>query len=385
MMWRHASSLLLLVLLLWGNTGVLWAQPTQQATLQGMVIDAETGDPLPAVHVFIATSTIGTTTDREGRFRIENIPIGAHRLVLSMVGYTSIVRDILLRAPTVYTLDFGLIPEVIAVGDITVTATRNRRWQKRLEKFSRLFLGETPNAAQTVILNPEVLDFESKIGRFTAMAKEPLLIENKALGYRIRYFLNEFVAEGDQTWHDGEPLFEPLAAENTEQAAMWEYNRSKAFHGSFRHFMIAAMAGQASQEGFRSYSRKKLSTDSYAGRPSRNMLEETHRVPLEPQSLFSDGATPNEQTLDFKYFIEIVYTHEEETEGYLEWQNQSMIRRPGHQTSWIRLTRGAVIVDGKGDILNPYGITFFGYLSFERTAELLPKEYRPGQALPGAM
>ncbi len=64
-------------------TPVLSAQPAEHVTLTGTVVDEETEAPLVGVHVFIATSMIGTTTDREGAFRLEKVPLGAHRLVLS--------------------------------------------------------------------------------------------------------------------------------------------------------------------------------------------------------------------------------------------------------------------------------------------------------------
>ena len=34
-------------------------------------------------------------------------------------------------------------------------------------------------------------------------------------------------------------------------------------------------------------------------------------------------------------------------------------------------------VDYKGDVLDPYGVTFYGFLAYERVADELPREYRP--------
>ncbi len=63
-----------------------WAQ-TDYAALTGTVVDAETGAPLDGANVFIAASTMGTATDAAGRFRIDRVPPGAHRLYVSMIGY----------------------------------------------------------------------------------------------------------------------------------------------------------------------------------------------------------------------------------------------------------------------------------------------------------
>ncbi len=52
----------------------LEAQETTPGTLQGRVVDAETGEPLAGAHVFLAGSTRGTTTDRDGRYRLAHCP-----------------------------------------------------------------------------------------------------------------------------------------------------------------------------------------------------------------------------------------------------------------------------------------------------------------------
>ena len=223
-------------------TPVLSAQPAEHVTLTGTVVDEETEAPLVGVHVFIATSMIGTITDREGAFRLDKVPLGAHRLVLSMVGFFSETHDLMLRAAPGAPLEFQLQPTVVEVGKVTVTATHNRRWRRDLKKFKRLFVGESPNAKKVEIMNPEVLDFISQKNDFNAIASAPLILENRALGYRIQYFLYHFAATGDYAWQDGDCLFEPLTPEDDAQAARWEKNRQKAFQGSPRHFLRMSRA-----------------------------------------------------------------------------------------------------------------------------------------------
>jgi len=56
-------------------------------TIEGHVIDAETGEALPGTSVFLPNQEQGTAADREGTFRIENISSGAHQLEARFVGY----------------------------------------------------------------------------------------------------------------------------------------------------------------------------------------------------------------------------------------------------------------------------------------------------------
>ena len=338
------------------------------ATITGTVTD-ENGDPLPTVNVFIASSMNGMTTDDQGRYRLTGIPLGALRLYVSMIGFEPQSRDIFIREARTYVIDFQLKEAVYEIGEITVTAD-NKKWKRQLEKFIRLFIGETPNASETKIINPEVMDFSSKGGEFRAQASEPLIIENKALGYRVTYFLKEFVAIPNQTRYDGEPLFEDMSAESPEQKARWSARRDSAFYGSFRHFMLALLNDKVEEQGFKTYSIPARQSMGGQAMPS------DQRYPIKAAEILKEGETPGERTLDFEGFVQIIYTREEEDKSYLRWTNQGH-RRPSYRSSLIRLGNGPTVVDLKGDVLDPYGVTFYHYLAFERVADEVPKEFRP--------
>ncbi|MBT8400563.1 MAG: carboxypeptidase-like regulatory domain-containing protein [Rhodothermia bacterium] len=357
------------------TVGQVQAQTIPAVTITGTVTEADTGAPLPGAHVFVASSMIGTTTGQDGTYRLERVPIGALRLYVSMIGYEPEARDMLLRTAAVRVVDFQLKPRVVELGEVVVEAKRDKKWRQRLERFQRLFIGETPNAQETRIMNPEVLDFEASGGEFRALAAQPLIIENRALGYRIQYFLKDFVAEPTRTRYDGEPLYEELEPESEEEAQLWETNRRNAFIGSFRHFLLALLAGRTEEQQFMTYGRTVMGSGSPGEMPG-NPTSGT-RFPVEAAELFKPGETPNEKTLEFDGFTEIIFKGEYEDESYLEWSRAGR-RRLKYQTSWIRLERGPAVFDYKGDVLDPYGVTFYGYLAFERVADEVPKEYRPG-------
>ena len=372
---RMLTRLLPACLLVAGLSSAVSFGQAPTVSLRGTVTDAETGDPLPGAHVFIASSMMGTVTANDGTYELERVPIGAIRLYVSMIGFEPEGRDIMLRTTETQTFDFAMQPSVIEVGEIVVEAKGDKKWKERLEKFTTLFIGETPNAHETVITNPEVLDFESKGGEFRAIAAEPLIIENKALGYRIQYFLKDFVAEPMRTRYDGEPLFEEMEPSDSEEAARWEEKRRLSFIGSFRHFMLALLANKVEEQGFLTYGRTTMaesaSTGSIPGSPTAGS-----RFPLNAQEILRPASTPNEKTVDFEGFVEITFRGEVEDKSYLEWSGRGR-HSPKFQTSWISLERGPTLVDYKGDILDPYGVTFYGYLAFERVADEVPKEYRP--------
>ncbi|MCY4171953.1 MAG: carboxypeptidase-like regulatory domain-containing protein [Bacteroidetes bacterium] len=349
------------------------SQAQISATITGTVTDS-IGTPIAEANVFIASSMVGTTTNANGEYRLSGIPLGTLRLVVSRIGYEPSYLDLFIRNAQVYTHNFQIKEKIYELGEVTV-ASDNRRWQRQLERFTTIFIGESPNAQQTVIMNPQSLDFSSQGGDFRAQASEPLIIENRGLGYKLTYFLNEFIAEPNSWRWDGEPLFETLTPSSPEEAAQWNARRDSAFYGSFRHFLLSVINDQVENQGFKIYSRPRsnqMVRDPRGGASS----SQDNRFPIKASEILQAGVNDDERVLDFEGFVDIVYTLEVESNAFLRLQRRS--GRARFQTSTIRLDRGPTLVDLKGDTLDPYGVTFYGgYFAYERTGDQIPKEYRP--------
>ncbi len=358
------------------------AAQSRTVTLRGTVVSDSTGAALEGAHVFIAASMLGTVTDKAGQFRLEGVPVGAQRLHVTTLGYKPESRDLLIEPGAQEPFAFRLRPDVIAYQEVTIEGKEDKKWKSRLEKFTRLFIGETPNAEQVRITNPEVLDFDETLGQFVARAGNTLVIENKALGYRVHYFLKEFGASNTRTWYDGEPLFEELSPESEEQAAAWKQARMAAFMGSFRHFTLALLAGRLEEQGFMIFSRPGY-TSGPEGAGGGGFSGKDHRFPMKPEDVFSDGASPDRKMLDFKGAVEIIYTGEYEDPAFAGWMRKYGsgmgidMKKQRYQTSWIHLEKGPTLLDYKGDVLDPFGVLMMGYFAYERVADQLPKEYRP--------
>lgn len=355
----------------------------QSLSITGTVTDAASGEPLPGVHVFIAQSMTGTTTNTNGEYTLEPVPAGAHRIYVSIVGYEPEARDVMLRSlEDGGRQDFQLKEAVLELEGVEVVGVADPNWERHLQKFIRLFIGETPNAAHTEILNPEVLSFEDKLVQFTAVASEPLIIENRALGYRIQYFLRAFAATPTRVSYDGEGLYEELTAASPQLAQRWDALRRQAWYGSWRHFILSVLDGSHEKAGYHIFSRPDMgemnvnpSMASAGG--GAGVLSGKQRFPIKAKDLYKRGESNLEHTLDFHGFVEILFTGEMEPDHYREWRQEPGAVGERPQTSWIRLERGPAVVDYKGDVLDPYGVTFYGFLAYERVADELPKEWRP--------
>jgi hypothetical protein len=182
--------------------------------------------------------------------------------------------------------------------------------------------------------------------------------------------LKEFISTPTRVMYDGEPLFEEMEPSSREEEERWRQNRLEAYNGSFRQFALALLGDRLEEAGFKTYHRAPdRSGLSGAASPGA-------RFTIDADEIVKDGKAPQERLLDFHGFVEIVFLREVEDESYLAWQGRSS-QRPKYRSSMIQLERGPTVIDLKGDVPDPYGVTFYGYLAFERVADELPKEFRP--------
>ncbi len=73
--------------LMFANAAIVHAQ--SEGTVTGTVYDANTEEVLPGANIRLEGTNLGTTTDADGRFVLDNIPEGDGFIIVSFVGYQS--------------------------------------------------------------------------------------------------------------------------------------------------------------------------------------------------------------------------------------------------------------------------------------------------------
>ena len=97
------------------------AQPSQNIT--GRVVDAESRRPLENANVMIleAGPITGVSTNQEGYFTIEEVPMGRYNIFISYTGYESfIVKEVLCEAGKEVSLDIGLKESIVELDGVTI-------------------------------------------------------------------------------------------------------------------------------------------------------------------------------------------------------------------------------------------------------------------------
>ncbi|MGH7427833.1 MAG: carboxypeptidase-like regulatory domain-containing protein, partial [Candidatus Methylomirabilaceae bacterium] len=114
------GALLVAALALLPSAG-LAQQPT--GAIAGRVTDKTTGQPLTSVQVTISQTTRGALTDREGSYRIENVPAGLVEIRGRFIGYTIGVQTVTVVAGETATVDFVLTQSPIGLEAVVVNAS----------------------------------------------------------------------------------------------------------------------------------------------------------------------------------------------------------------------------------------------------------------------
>lgn len=119
---RQIIILLLLSLLL--HQGGLFTQDARRTgTITGTVVHAVTREPLVGANVVILDTTLGAAANSEGRFTIENVPVGTYVLRASMIGFSSAVRtDIVVSTARPAEVQFSLSETNVEIEGVTITA-----------------------------------------------------------------------------------------------------------------------------------------------------------------------------------------------------------------------------------------------------------------------
>ncbi len=213
-----------------------------QNSIRGKVLDEQTGEPIPFANVFFANTTFGASTNANGDYSFSNFPSGKYDITFTFVGYMAAQQSVNFEGNTTLIVSQKLIPEVKVLKEILVKPD-TIDWKRNFRDFKYHFLGTSKYAKECTILNPKDLSlyFDPKDETLVAYAKQPIVVENNATGYRIKYYLYhfEFVSRSGLFTIFGYPQFEEMTAKNEREKKNWRKERQRIYEGSVLHFMRA--------------------------------------------------------------------------------------------------------------------------------------------------
>jgi len=221
--------------------------------IAGTVSDKKTGETVPFAAVYISGTFVGTTSDINGKFALDISKNESMPISVSCMGYYShTISDYSVKD----SLHIQLEPKAFEVDEVIVSAKSLKRKRSAcLRLFRREFLGISVTASSCRILNEEDIFFNYESDRDTlkAYASKPIRIKNKALGFNITYYLDQFeyVRASKSFIYQGNIIFEEddIMKDITKRTAI-EAERKIAYEGSRMHFMRSLWNDTLTKEGF---------------------------------------------------------------------------------------------------------------------------------------
>ncbi|HNK97623.1 MAG TPA: TonB-dependent receptor [Chitinophagales bacterium] len=167
----------------------VYALSGQSGTIRGFVYDIENGEPVPFVNVIVMQSdNIGAASDENGFFSIPEVPVGAQRLILTYIGYDTLIHPITVEAGQIYNVKLNMTQSGISLSTVTVSS----KVTKKLEEvqistttitplqIKRLpSVGGEPDLAQYLQVLPGVIFTGDQGGQLYIRGGSP--IQNKVL------------------------------------------------------------------------------------------------------------------------------------------------------------------------------------------------------------
>lgn len=259
-------------------------------------------------------------------------------LTISAIGYFSVTLNNLSAEKP---LKIYLEPKMFELNEVVVKDKSHARERKeKLTIFRNEFLGTTGNASNCEILNENDIRFIYNADNDTikAYATKPILINNKALGYKITYYLDkfEYCKQGNSFFFNGNIIFDKDSTTDESKVKYYERKRKNAYIGSRMHFFRALWINDLNSAGF-------------TVRNSANEILRYNKMVFQK----------NDRTKYLKYYGGLgisLYT-----------------KQP---TSYIVFLKDEIFFDANGYFDAP-GISWEGEMARQRIADLLPFEYTP--------
>lgn len=224
-------------------------QAQAQHIISGIVVD-ESNKPITGASVFLNTTSIGTTTNNDGVFRFD-APAGRFDLIVSSVGYQTSNQTI--NTTTAAALRIVLKIKATELETVVAEPFEPNGWEKWGRFFIENFIGTSDVAKGCRLNNPQVLKFRhnKRKGTLIAVATGPLEIENKTLGYTIKYQLEDFLFDFNSRYifYAGYPFFTNVSGGEARQKT-WNKRRADVYYGSMLHFMRSLYQNKLGEEGF---------------------------------------------------------------------------------------------------------------------------------------
>jgi hypothetical protein len=349
-----------------------------QFVITGKVINATDKMPVANASVFLNNSATGTKTDDKGLFTMTGVRQGQYDLVVSCVGFETLHQNIAVNADLKLN-DILLPPKLMMLEEVKIKPKYD--WAKSYEIFKRHFFGTSEFASQCKIITknlPDILDldYNERTRVFTAKSIDYFEIENKALGYKITYFLNEMTCDdrNGTYYYAGTSSFEELKGSKS-QKKRWAKHRREAFEGSSMHYLRSIISNTMVAGGFKTLKLIRKTDTTHHIRIGNNNFATLVDKPLTVNDFAKLTDVKGVYALKFSDCLYIMYDKKKASAANAltpEWAAKGW---DDAQLTTLIFNKSYALFDNNGIFLDPTDITYEGNWGHRLMGELLPVDY----------
>ncbi|KPE49672.1 hypothetical protein AOB46_18220 [Chryseobacterium indologenes] len=212
-------------------------------TVRGSVV-SDKGELLPGVNIYIDGTQTGTVSRDDGSFSL-SVPAGnLGNVVFQKEEYetfTSPVSDLMNKSLKV------VLTRTHEIEEIRLVPYTAEAFKKYIKYFLDTFIGSDHENVKIKNQNTLKFSFDKENKLLRVKAPKTLIIENKNLGYEIRYNLISYTADFNTRMinYTGTSFF--TETRNTDKIKL---NRLNAYDGSMLHFFRSIYENKISEDRF---------------------------------------------------------------------------------------------------------------------------------------
>ena len=193
-----------------------------KGNISGMIKDSSNDEPLSHVTVVIEGTKNGCVSDNAGKFHINNLSAGKYKLIVSLIGYETEIKEINVECGKTTELSFLLNDSPLTGRGVVVTATRTPRYIKEVPVY-------------TEVITREAIEGKAAHNIYEALEGTPgIRVEQQCQACNFSVLrMQGLGADHTQILFDGLPIYSGLASVyGLQQMSTAEINQIEVVKGA---------------------------------------------------------------------------------------------------------------------------------------------------------
>jgi len=176
------------------------AQEKNGTIINGHVKSVKTNEHIPYATIIVKGTSLGTSTDGTGHFKLNNIPVGKTIIIAKSVGYKAMEKEVEVRENKILEMFFDLEEDVLNLEQVVITGTRTEH-----------FVKDVP--VRTEVITFKAIENKNATNLYQALEGTPgVRVENQCQYCNFTMIrMQGLGAEHTQVLINGQPMYSGLA------------------------------------------------------------------------------------------------------------------------------------------------------------------------------